>query len=323
MARRDTVAALAGLAALTALMGRKGKDREVPVEDRTITPVRRDQPDITPEYVASLDVPTEPGIGASSAAAAPATTTKPTTVSKPKPTVKAATARGASVDAATARRLDNLAALRKYEQQKEDERLAARQKRMETPNVDAIEPDLDVLNPIPIPGLGRMRQAAKALQTRKTGSVVPYEQPVTFVGRSGPRNITPPERLGQSSTAIPQRAELLERPGVVKQRGLDAARADRAARRQAEMEAENAAAAKSAAARARAEAMEEAKPILQARPGKASPRARSSFDEDMAGVEFKKGGKAKKMAKGGVTRSSASSRADGIAKRGKTRGRLY
>ena len=45
-----------------------------------------------------------------------------------------------------------------------------------------------------------------------------------------------------------------------------------------------------------------------------------------AGMEtFKRGGavKAKKMASGGMTRSSASKRADGIATKGKTRGKLY
>lgn len=45
-----------------------------------------------------------------------------------------------------------------------------------------------------------------------------------------------------------------------------------------------------------------------------------------AGMEgFRKGGavKAKKMASGGMTRSSASKRADGIATKGKTRGKIY
>ena len=37
---------------------------------------------------------------------------------------------------------------------------------------------------------------------------------------------------------------------------------------------------------------------------------------------MKKGGAVKKMAKGGAVKSSASKRADGIAKRGKTRGRV-
>lgn len=44
---------------------------------------------------------------------------------------------------------------------------------------------------------------------------------------------------------------------------------------------------------------------------------------DEAGNPYKKGGKVKKMANGGVTRSSASKRADGIAQRGKTRGKMY
>jgi hypothetical protein len=38
---------------------------------------------------------------------------------------------------------------------------------------------------------------------------------------------------------------------------------------------------------------------------------------------MKRGGKVKKMASGGMARSSASSRGDGIASRGKTRGKMY
>jgi len=41
-----------------------------------------------------------------------------------------------------------------------------------------------------------------------------------------------------------------------------------------------------------------------------------------ADLPYKKGGKVKKMASGGMARSSASSRADGIASRGKTRGKM-
>lgn len=53
------------------------------------------------------------------------------------------------------------------------------------------------------------------------------------------------------------------------------------------------------------------------------------FDDEEAGIEFKRGGKVKKpsmpmkkMASGGMT-SGASKRGDGIAQRGKTRGRIY
>lgn len=76
---------------------------------------------------------------------------------------------------------------------------------------------------------------------------------------------------------------------------------------------------RAAGKKAEAEAMEAAKPILQARPGKAPLKSRTRFDEDMANIEYKKGGKA--FAKGGSV-SSASSRGDGIAQRGKTRGTM-
>lgn len=60
-----------------------------------------------------------------------------------------------------------------------------------------------------------------------------------------------------------------------------------------------------------AEAMEEAKPILKSRKSdKAERAARTRRSEEDAGVEFSKGG-------------SASKRADGIAQRGKTRGKVY
>ena len=47
-------------------------------------------------------------------------------------------------------------------------------------------------------------------------------------------------------------------------------------------------------------------------------------DEDLSSAAFKRGGKVKKMASGGMTSkaSSASRRGDGIAQRGKTKGRM-
>ena len=50
------------------------------------------------------------------------------------------------------------------------------------------------------------------------------------------------------------------------------------------------------------------------------PRPGQTYGEGFV-MNRKKGG-AVKMAKGGMTRSSASSRGDGIASKGKTRGRL-
>lgn len=64
-------------------------------------------------------------------------------------------------------------------------------------------------------------------------------------------------------------------------------------------------------ARQTAEEMEKAKPVLQARKSdKAERAARTRRSEEDSGIEFSRGG-------------SASSRGDGCAKRGKTKGKLY
>jgi hypothetical protein len=89
--------------------------------------------------------------------------------------------------------------------------------------------------------------------------------------------------------------------------GLDVARSTaRGATARAEMQAK-----RTARQRGEAEAMEKAKPVLQARKSdKAERAARTRRNEDEAGMEFSRGG-------------SASSRGDGCAKRGKTRGKMY
>jgi hypothetical protein len=51
-------------------------------------------------------------------------------------------------------------------------------------------------------------------------------------------------------------------------------------------------------------------------------RGGNSVDFSGSGMGMKKGGAAKKMASGGMTSSSASKRADGIAVKGKTRGKM-
>lgn len=56
------------------------------------------------------------------------------------------------------------------------------------------------------------------------------------------------------------------------------------------------------------------------RPSEATKRTRK-FNEEDSGVEFKRGGKTKKMASGGMT--SASKRGDGIASKGKTKCKMY
>lgn len=91
------------------------------------------------------------------------------------------------------------------------------------------------------------------------------------------------------------------------------------------------AAERAAKARELAEAARRAKPATTlkssastapARANQAAKSGRKKFNEDEADVIFKRGGAAKKMASGGMT-SGASKRGDGIAQRGKTRGKLY
>jgi hypothetical protein len=48
---------------------------------------------------------------------------------------------------------------------------------------------------------------------------------------------------------------------------------------------------------------------------------RTRFNEDESGIDFGRGGKVKKYASGGMV-GKASSRGDGIAQRGKTKGKV-
>lgn len=90
--------------------------------------------------------------------------------------------------------------------------------------------------------------------------------------------------------------------------------------------ARNASAAQNAAAARRAQLAEEAR-RGQTPTNFTSPTSRNAnkrtkkIDEDNTGVEFKRGGKTKKMASGGMT--SASKRGDGIASKGKTKCKMY
>jgi hypothetical protein len=80
------------------------------------------------------------------------------------------------------------------------------------------------------------------------------------------------------------------------------------------------------------------RPVVKSRPMSAaaeaamqeaniSPITRAEYDRGISNVPrrnsyYKKGGPVKKMASGGMTSSSASKRADGIATKGKTRGKI-
>lgn len=90
--------------------------------------------------------------------------------------------------------------------------------------------------------------------------------------------------------------------------------------------ARNASAAQNAAAARRAQLAEEARrgqtpTNLTSTTSRSANKRTKKIDEDNTGVEFKRGGKTKKMASGGMT--SASKRGDGIASKGKTKCKMY
>ena len=158
----------------------------------------------------------------------------------------------------------------------------------------------------PVPGFVPIRgayRAATGAQSagRALAPRVAEETPVTFLGRSGARAMGEPERIGTSAARQlgSEPGKLASEPGKLtgpsKRSLVERDRAARAAAREAEKEAFN-------------------------------RRGVDRFIESTFEGGMKRGGKVKttkKMASGGATRSSASKRADGIATKGKTRGKLY
>ena len=142
------------------------------------------------------------------------------------------------------------------------------------------------------PGLKTVAGLAKGLANRAP-RIAEYTQPVLGAAERKLLGAPPKQLTG------PSKAELVARD-----------RAARAAARQEKMVGENA----------------ERYGLDPEAPGyEAAARAVRERLGDGAFTVKKRGGavKAKKMASGGATKSSASSRGDGIAKRGKTRGKLY
>ena len=136
----------------------------------------------------------------------------------------------------------------------------------------------------PFPALGR---AKKAVQTSTAlANKTPGFSNLTFLGKGPQKDVTPPRQIGTTERG------LLEGPKSTNRVGMNP-------------------------------------PPKELPPGTAAQnrmremkmnRYRDDFD-----MPLKKGGKAKvkKMASGGMATSSVSKRADGIAKRGKTRGKMY
>ena len=132
-----------------------------------------------------------------------------------------------------------------------------------------------------------------------------YETPITFLGKGAQKNITPMERLG---TEQAKRLTYDEAQGIAS----NATPRVGGPRTQAQKEiAETIARLKQSKSGGSSGA-----PVRQR-----SPKDMTSFkSEDELGIEFKRGGNIKRYASGGSV--SASSRGDGCAQRGKTRGMM-
>jgi len=190
-------------------------------------------------------------------------------------------------------------------------------KRISQPGRDAIEnvyPE-EYLIPgakIAKAGLNALKGGAKAAEAAGSTSraLADSTTPVTFLGKSAPKNITPMERIGGEQA---KRLAYTEGEGAASAAaprvGGPAATAEKAAETVARLKGPKTGGSSGPTER---------NPFSAAK--EKSPRGRSSFKtaEDLE-PEFKRGGKTKAYAKGG---SVSASRGDGIAQRGKTRGMM-
>lgn len=337
MARRNanTAAAIAGLAALAALMGRKSEDGgKVPVEDRP----RRDpnaqgavQPeDIDYAYYGEAEpaprgqtspTPARPAAASARPSAAPARAAAPTPARPASRQDYIPMSRPGGPSPSDVRKAEQEAERRFQEQ---------REQRLATPGADAVEQDIDVLTPFP--GLGRLRRgvqgaqvASRALTTRQ-----PSIQELTFLGASGAREMTPRALLegGRRGTGRMRDLDIDAQNAAAAQRVLSAPAQRIAGPTRAEMLAAERAAREAAR---REEMLRENAAAYGLNPNAPGyEAAMRTLRENLGGGAFtvkKKGGriKAKKMASGGLTSkvSSVSKRADGIATRGKTKCKVY
>jgi hypothetical protein len=148
-----------------------------------------------------------------------------------------------------------------------------RKTRLSKSGVDAIEQDTDLITPFP--GISRLLKGAKAVTSRALANRAPDVSELTFLGRSGARNVTPPRQIegpGRKALKGPDDKEKVSggsTPKLPPGQNKSSSVADRA---------------------------------------RAAKMGRRRDDLDMP--NYSKGG-------------SASSRADGCASRGKTRGKIY
>jgi len=167
---------------------------------------------------------------------------------------------------------------------------AARKKQAESEAIEPVYPE----QMIGMPGVKAVAGAAKALANRGAGQ--------------GLRTITQ-EALPYSGTKQIANNPTRQLTGPSKADLVARDRAARAAAREEGMAAEN----------ARRYGLDPSAPGYEGAAG----AVRKNLGEDNFSLGMKRGGKTKAFASGGSVKSSASSRGDGIASRGKTRGRIY
>jgi hypothetical protein len=166
--------------------------------------------------------------------------------------------------------------------------------------------------------MGRKKAAEAAGSSER--ALATSETPMTFLGRSGAKNITPKERIAERQ--VPR----LEKSPPKIERG------DEGAGRLTKAEAKPSAPRQIARKVEEKNLSDEVLDILRGSNEKrqmpkkedfGSPKKpdRTRFNEDEEDVEFKRGGKVKKYAAGGAIKM-ASRRGDGIAQRGKTKGKV-
>lgn len=315
MARRDRNAALAGLAALGALMYARSRKKEGETEKEEVKPIRTTTTAPKEEFIQGAVMPGDEVKStlapAKPAPAKPATSAAPVTPAAPA----AGAGRSAGIGGPTAAQMAQAAMGAGGGRGGvggprigEREAYAAAQQRTA---------------PGEIPGQTAKAPASTGESTSgmsnfdKLTAGIPAGMGATRFLQAGARGLANVmrgrEAMAQTAQANAKRIgegqRMLESPGAMKQRGLDAARAERAAERKVETPDVINLPGKNAGMTAQ-DRMRDVK----------MGRYRDDFD-----MPLKKGGKAKvkKMASGGMAKSSISKRADGIAKRGKTRGKMY
>jgi hypothetical protein len=161
-------------------------------------------------------------------------------------------------------------------------------------------------------GLNALKGGAKAAEVGSASrALTPYETPVTFLGKGSAKNITPVERLG---TEQAKRLTYQEAQGAVSGATPRVGGPRTAAQKDA---AEFMASLKGP--KTGGSSGPKGKNPFNAAKDK-SPRKKSSFKETDDYNDFNRGGNVKRYASGGSV--SASSRGDGCAQRGKTRGMM-